>query len=83
MRQEIKEFIEQYIGLIGVKDYELKTNEESGELLFMLYVPKSNNKRVGVLLGKLGRNLKPFNSCLKILGYMHEVKPTLIVKVID
>ena len=76
-------FLIAYLTAIDIDSsaYELKENQDTLGYLISLSISKDNPK-VGILIGKKGRNLMLLKQLLRVIGFTERILPFLVVKII-
>jgi hypothetical protein len=74
-------FFKGYLTAIGIeeKDYDLKESQDTLGYLMSLTLAKSHPK-IGILIGKRGRNLRLLKQQLRVVGFCERIIPFLIIK---
>ena len=83
METKTQKLLETYLDCLGLTDYSVKTGQESENLIFTISVSKINNEKIGILKGKMGRNIINLRRVLKIIAALEGYFPILIIKLTD
>ena len=83
METKTQKLLETYLDCLGLIDYSVKTSQESESLIFTISVSKINNEKIGILKGKMGRNIINLRRVLKIIAALEGYFPILIIKLTD
>lgn len=74
-----QKLLETYLECLGL-NYSLKVSQENGTTFFVIKIPKTSNEKIGILKGKLGRNIVNLRRILKVVASLENVNPVIIIK---
>ena len=83
METKTQKLLEIYLDCLGLIDYSVHTTQESENLIFTINVSKKNDAKIGILKGKMGRNIINLRRVLKIVAALEGYFPILIIKLTE
>lgn len=78
-----EKFLTTYLDCIGIEGYTIKAAQDDMGFLLTADIPRINNKKIGVLKGKDGKNLQLLKKMMRVVGILERKSPFLIIKLID
>lgn len=84
MQSKSAQFISTYLSLIGIEEFLVKESFGGDDIGYVISVevPKGNARKIGILKGKRGRNLMLLKQLMRVVGFVENKKPTLIIKLV-
>lgn len=75
-----EQLLDAYLKALGIVGYRIKSSQDNMGFLITVEVPKENDKKIGILKGKNGRNLQLLKQLLRVVGFLENRNPFVIIK---
>lgn len=83
MNTKTQQLLETYLDCLGLREYSVVASQDGENLILTINVSKKNNEKIGILKGKMGRNIINLRRVLKIVASLEGYFPILIIKLTD
>jgi len=75
------EFVKAYFISLGFEEKEFEIKESQDSLGYLISVVlKKDNPRIGIIIGKRGRNLRILKQLIRVIGFNERITPFLVLR---
>jgi len=78
-----QQLLETYLECLGLRNYSISVAQDKDSLIFTINLSKDNNEKIGILKGKMGRNIINLRRVLRIIASLEGYVPVLIIKLTE